>query len=117
MIAVAKTGVAVITGSASMVAEAAHSWSDSGNEIFLLVAERRPDEPDPEVERVTLLHLEFVGPGKVLLIAAVGLTGDGSEASVAHRLRVVTDRVEQHECVERAFLILSVAEDETLPRA
>ena len=29
---------AVFTGSASMVAEAAHSWADTGNEIFLLVA-------------------------------------------------------------------------------
>src|SRR3954447_7768474 len=41
LIAIAKSIVAVITGSASMVAEAAHSWSDAGNEVFLLVAEKR----------------------------------------------------------------------------
>ena len=43
LIAVAKSVAAVITGSASMLAEAAHSWADAGNEIFLLIAERRSD--------------------------------------------------------------------------
>ncbi|MGV9671775.1 MULTISPECIES: cation diffusion facilitator family transporter [unclassified Gordonia (in: high G+C Gram-positive bacteria)] len=41
LIAVAKSVAAVLTGSASMVAEAVHSWADSGNEVFLLIAERR----------------------------------------------------------------------------
>jgi len=46
-IAVAKTVVALITGSASMLAESAHSWADTGNEIFLVVADRRSRrEPD-----------------------------------------------------------------------
>ena len=34
-----------VTGSASMVAEAAHSWADTGNEVFLLLAERRGARP------------------------------------------------------------------------
>ena len=41
LIAIAKSFAAVVTGSASMLAEAAHSWADTGNEIFLLVADRR----------------------------------------------------------------------------
>jgi len=45
LIAVAKSAVAVLTGSASLVAEAAHSWADSGNEIFLLIAGRRARRP------------------------------------------------------------------------
>jgi len=45
LIAVAKSVVAVVTGSASLVAEAAHSWADSGNEIFLLIASRRARRP------------------------------------------------------------------------
>ena len=45
LIAIAKTVAAVFTGSASMVAEASHSWADTGNEIFLLIAERRSDRP------------------------------------------------------------------------
>ena len=39
-VALAKTVAAVISGSASMVAESAHSWADTGNQIFLLVANR-----------------------------------------------------------------------------
>jgi cation diffusion facilitator family transporter len=45
LIAVAKTAAAVLTGSASLVAEAAHSWADSGNEIFLMIANRRAHRP------------------------------------------------------------------------
>ena len=41
LVAIAKTIASLLTGSASMVAEAAHSWADTGNEVFLLVAERR----------------------------------------------------------------------------
>lgn len=41
LVAIAKTIAAVITSSASMVAEAAHSWADAGNEVFLLIADRR----------------------------------------------------------------------------
>ncbi len=40
-VAVGKTVAALLTGSAAMVAESAHSWADAGNQIFLFVAERR----------------------------------------------------------------------------
>ena len=45
LIAVAKSVAAAVTGSASMLAEAAHSWADAGNEVFLLVADRRSRRP------------------------------------------------------------------------
>jgi len=45
LIAVAKSAAAAVTGSASLVAEAAHSWADAGNEIFLLMADRRSRRP------------------------------------------------------------------------
>src|SRR5690349_18095692 len=45
LIAVAKTVAAGMTGSASLVAEAAHSWADAGNEVFLVVANRRSRRP------------------------------------------------------------------------
>ncbi|MBD0020512.1 cation diffusion facilitator family transporter [Gordonia pseudamarae] len=41
LVALAKSAAALVTGSAAMVAEAAHSWADAGNEVFLLIAERR----------------------------------------------------------------------------
>ena len=41
LVAAAKTVAALISGSASMTAEAAHSWADTGNQVFLLIAERK----------------------------------------------------------------------------
>ncbi|RKR74604.1 cation diffusion facilitator family transporter [Frondihabitans australicus] len=41
LVAIAKTIASLLTGSASMIAESAHSWADTGNEIFLWIAERR----------------------------------------------------------------------------
>jgi cation diffusion facilitator family transporter len=45
LIAAAKSAAAAVTGSASLTAEAAHSWADCGNEIFLLIANRRAGRP------------------------------------------------------------------------
>ncbi|MGN6753885.1 MAG: cation diffusion facilitator family transporter [Intrasporangium sp.] len=69
---------------------------------------------DRDVEKVTFLHLEFVGPGKVLLLAATDITGDQPETLVAERLRAIAERVEAHELVEKAFITLSTPGDEGL---
>ena len=45
LIAAAKSAAALVTGSASLTAEAAHSWADCGNEVFLLIATRRARRP------------------------------------------------------------------------
>src|SRR5690349_14044273 len=45
LVAVAKSLAAGITSSASLTAEAAHSWADSGNEVFLIFANRRAARP------------------------------------------------------------------------
>ena len=47
LVAVAKSAAAVVTGSTSLMAEAAHAWVDSGNEIFLLIANRRAASTRP----------------------------------------------------------------------
>ena len=60
-----------------------------------------------EIERITFLHLEFVGPGRVSMIAAVDLTGDEPETRVAERVARIERRIEDHELVERAILTLS----------
>lgn len=44
-IAIAKAVAAVVTGSASMWAETAHSFADTGNEVLLFVGLRRSDRP------------------------------------------------------------------------
>ena len=80
LIAVAKSVAAAITGSASLVAEAAHSWADAGNEVFLLVANRRSARPaDPQ---------HPFGHGREAyvwsLFAALGLFVAGSAVSITH---------------------------------
>jgi divalent metal cation (Fe/Co/Zn/Cd) transporter len=40
-VALAKIGAAVFTGSSAMAAEASHSLSDTANDLFLFVAQRR----------------------------------------------------------------------------
>jgi cation diffusion facilitator family transporter len=80
LIAVAKSGAAVVTGSASLVAEAAHSWADAGNEIFLLIADRRSRRPADRAHPFGHGREAYVWS----LFAAVGLFVAGAAVSVTH---------------------------------
>ncbi len=68
----------------------------------------------PGIERVTYLHLEFVGPGRVFLVAAVDLLGDAPESEVAWRLRAMEAQVEAHPMVMRAVLTLATSQEPAL---
>ncbi|MDE9364840.1 cation diffusion facilitator family transporter [Luteipulveratus sp. YIM 133132] len=83
LIAVAKTGAAIITGSASMVAEAAHSWADAGNEVFLIIAERKSDRPSDERRPLGYGKEAYVWS----LFAAVGLLTAGAGVSIVHGIQ------------------------------
>jgi cation diffusion facilitator family transporter len=78
LIAVAKTVAAMLTGSASLVAEAAHSWADSGNEIFLLIADRRSRRPPDPAHPLGHGREAYVWS----LFAALGLFVAGAAVSV-----------------------------------
>ena len=79
-IAVAKTAAAVTSGSASMLAEAAHSWSDTGNEVFLLIANRRSARPADARRPLGYGREAYVWS----LLAAVGLFVVGASVSIWH---------------------------------
>ncbi|RFA09786.1 cation transporter [Subtercola boreus] len=68
----------------------------------------------PEIARITYLHLEFVGPSRLFLVAAVDLAGDEREEHVARVLRRIERTIEENELVEQAVLTLSVSDEPSL---
>lgn len=79
-IAVAKTVAAVVSGSASMLAEAAHSWADTGNEVLLLIANRRSARPADDRRPLGYGREAYVWS----LLAAIGLFVVGASVSIWH---------------------------------
>jgi cation diffusion facilitator family transporter len=80
LIAIAKSAAAAVTGSASMLAEAAHSWADAGNEVFLLVADRRSRRPPDAAHPLGHGREAYVWA----LFAALGLFVAGAAVSITH---------------------------------
>ena len=68
----------------------------------------------PQIERVTYLHIEYVGPNRFFLVAEVDLAGDEQEHDVARRLRDVERQIEAHDAIETVVLSLSVDDEPSL---
>lgn len=104
-IAVAKTFAAVLSGSASMSAEAAHSWADTGNEIFLLIANRRSSR-EPDSDRP-------LGYGREAyvwsMLAAVGLFVMGAAVSIGRGVTELLHGEGAGEDYRLAYLVLAIA--------
>ena len=104
-VAVAKTVAAVISASASMLAEAAHSWADTGNQVFLLIAARRSVRPaDPR---------HPMGHGREAyvwsLLAAVGLFVVGAAVSIWHGITELIHQSGGPENYVIAYAVLGIA--------
>jgi cation diffusion facilitator family transporter len=83
LVGVAKSIAAVLTGSGSMLAEAAHSWADTGNEVYLLVANRRSSRPPDRTHPLGYGREAYVWS----LLAALGLFVAGAAVSVTHGIQ------------------------------
>lgn len=80
LVAVAKSLAAGITSSASLMAEAAHSWADTGNEVFLIFANRRAARPPDQRHPLGHGREAYVWS----LFAALGLFIAGGAVSITH---------------------------------
>lgn len=105
LIAVAKSVAAFLTGSASMVAEAAHSWADAGNEVFLLVAERRSARPRDASHPTGYGREAYVWS----MVAAFGLFTAGSILSVTHGINDLRHPGEGEADYLVAYIVLAVS--------
>jgi Co/Zn/Cd efflux system component len=93
------------------------------NRRFLVGEEVRPEVRQdvlrklldrPDIDRITYLHLEFVGPSRLYLVASVDMAGDDVEHSLAVRLRQLERELEEHENIEEAVLTLATPDERSL---
>ena len=104
LVALAKSGTALVTGSASLLAEAAHSWADTGNEIFLLVAQRRSQRPANDEHPGGFGREAYVWS----MFAAMGLFAAGAAVSIIHGVQqLLTPEPAEHFLL--AYLVLALA--------
>lgn len=104
LIAIAKTVGAFMTGSASMIAEAAHSWADAGNGTLLIVAEKKSVKPADRSHPLGYGKESYVWS----MIAAFGVFMAGSIVSIYTGVKE-WNAAESETDYTIGFIILAVA--------
>lgn len=104
-ISVAKTVAALVTGSASMMAESAHSWADTGNQVLLFVADRRGRKPADEAHPLGYGRESYVWS----LMAAFGLFSAGAVVSVLEGVRKLGEPAGAEVSYTWAYVVLGSA--------
>lgn len=104
LVGLAKTVAALLTGSASMAAEAAHSWADVGNETFLLVADRRQKQGPSDEHPLGYGREAYVWS----MFAALGLFTAGGVVSVMRGIEELVNP-ESGGHYGTAYIVLAIA--------
>jgi cation diffusion facilitator family transporter len=103
-IALAKLAAALMTGSSAMLAEAFHAGADSGNEVLLLIAQRRGERPADQEHPL--------GHGREAyfwaLIASLAVFVTGSLLAVHRGIEELTDPTEE-KSYAFAYVVLAVS--------
>jgi cation diffusion facilitator family transporter len=104
LVALAKSIAAAVTGSASMTAEAAHSWADTGNEVFLLIGSRKAEQPPDDTHTLGYGRVGYVWS----MFAAFGLFIVGAAVSIWHGVQALTEGGDGTSYVA-AYVVLGVS--------
>ncbi|MBO0850037.1 MAG: cation diffusion facilitator family transporter, partial [Pseudonocardia sp.] len=104
-IAVAKIVAGLLTGSAALLSEAAHSVADCGTEVFLLTAVRRSARPADR------RHPFGYGKERYFwsLLAAISIFTAGALFSIYQGVHSLTGHPEEHRNVLVGYLVLAVS--------
>jgi cation diffusion facilitator family transporter len=104
-IALGKTVVAMVTGSASMLAESAHSWADTGNQILLFIGDKRGRRPADESHPLGYGREAYMWS----LMAAFGLFTAGAVVSIWNGISKLSASSEEDISYTWAYVVLGIA--------
>jgi cation diffusion facilitator family transporter len=104
-IAMGKTVVAMVTGSASMLAESAHSWADTGNQILLFIGDKRGRRPADESHPLGYGRESYMWS----LMAAFGLFTAGAVVSIWNGISKLSASSGEDISYTWAYVVLGIA--------